>query len=87
MATKGSRNNYQDEIAEIRAQGVFALDPTHVTTPLRMAAYAQAPNGREAKEVAAAVDVAEKLGPHQLLTVGEFFDTHRVWKKSRRKAK
>jgi len=68
-----SKDNYQAEIDEARQQGVFALNPTWITTPIRMAAFAQAANAREAKEIAAEIDDAVKLGTHQVCTVGEFF--------------
>ncbi len=68
-----SSDNCEKEVKEAREQGVFALNPDDVTTPIRMAAFAQASNAREAKEVAAEVEAAVKLGSHQLLTVGEFF--------------
>lgn len=75
-----SHDDYRKELNEIRAQGVFAIDPAWITTPLRMAAFAQAKNGREAKRVAVEVEAAAKLGEHQLLTVGEFFSQHRAMK-------
>lgn len=75
-----SRDNYQKELQEVRAQGVFAIDPNWITTPIRMAAFAQAANAREAKEIAAEVEAAVRLGTQELLTVGEFFGQLRTRK-------
>jgi hypothetical protein len=58
----------------VNAHGVFALDPNHITTPIRMAAFAHCANAREAREIAAETLETLKLSGHPLIRVGDFME-------------
>lgn len=75
-----SKDNYQREIEILQAQGAYFIPADAFITPISVSAWAFAPNARTAKEIAAEVADAEKLGTQQILTMREFVRQQRARK-------
>jgi len=72
-----AKDNYRAEMDLVNAHGVFAVDPNHLTTPIRMAAIGHCANPREAMAIAAEVDDPLQVSGHTFCTVGEFMEAAR----------